>query len=200
MRLTGRSLTSERGGRPVFDDISFAIGDGDLLTVTGPNGAGKSTLLRIIAGLLPATAGDVRVEPEPDGPRGIAMHYLGHRDGLKPALTVRENIIFWRSTAGATGLTPIEALDRVRLPHLIDLPAGILSAGQKRRVAIARLLAVQRPIWLLDEPTAALDAQSEGELGDIIGEHIAGGGMVVAATHLKLPVAATQNIAMGGRG
>jgi heme exporter protein A len=197
MRLTANGLASERGGRPVFDDISFAIGDGDLFTVTGPNGAGKSTLLRIIAGLLPATAGEVVLDPEPDGPRGIEMHYLGHRDGLKSALSVRENIVFWRRTAGESGLTPMEALERVRLPHLIDLPAAFLSAGQKRRVAISRLLAVERPIWLLDEPTAALDAQSEAELGDIISEHIGAGGMVVAATHLKLPVAATQTIVLG---
>ncbi len=200
MRLSGTGLASERGGRPVFDNLSFAIGDGDLLTVTGPNGAGKSTLLRIIAGFLPQTEGEIVLDPDPDGPRGIAMHYLGHRDGLKSAMTVRENIVFWRKTAGETGLSPMEALERVRLPHLIDLPAGYLSAGQKRRVAISRLLAVQRPIWLLDEPTAALDAQSEGELGGIIGEHIEGGGMVIAATHLKLPIAATQNIVLGAGG
>ena len=197
MRLTATGLASERGGRRVFDNLSFDIGDGDLLTVTGPNGAGKSTLLRILAGLLPETAGAIALEPDPDAARGTQMHYLGHRDGLKAALSVRENIEFWRHTAGATGLVPIAALERVRLPHLIDLPAAYLSAGQKRRVAITRLLAVARPIWLLDEPTAALDAQSEIELGGIIAGHIEVGGIVVAATHLKLPVAATKTIALG---
>ena len=197
MQLTAMEIGSERGGRPIFDGISFSVSDGDLFIVTGPNGAGKSTLLRIVAGLLPATEGTIALDPPQDGSRGVWMHYLGHRDGLKSALSVRENLNFWRRTAGPTGLEPLEALDRVRLGHLIDMPAGYLSAGQKRRVAIARLLAVSRPIWLLDEPTAALDAQSEAELGEIIAEHIAANGMVLAATHLKLPVEATQRLEMG---
>ena len=197
MRLTATKLASERGGRLIFDDISFALGDGDLLAITGPNGSGKSTLLRIVAGLLPASDGAVELDPEPDGARGVAMHYLGHRDGLKSALSVGENVEFWRRTAGATGLEPPEALDRVRLGHLIDLPAAYLSAGQKRRVAITRLLAVSRPIWLLDEPTAALDTQSEAELGEIIAEHVGFGGLVLAATHLELPVASTQSLGLG---
>ena len=197
MRLTATGLASERGGRPVFDEVSFSIGDGELVIVTGQNGAGKSTLLRIVAGLLPEVAGVIALDPDVDAPRGTQMHYLGHRDGLKSALSVRENIDFWRWTAGASGLAPIDALERVRLAHLVDLPAAYLSAGQKRRVAITRLLAAKRPIWLLDEPTAALDAQSEAELGAIIDDHIVGGGMVMAATHLKLPVAPTQNIRLG---
>jgi heme exporter protein A len=200
MKLTVSQLVSERGERLVFEGISFEVGDGQLLTITGPNGAGKSTLLRIIAGFLPATDGDILVDPTPDAPRGTLMHYLGHRDGLKSAMSVRENIDFWRATAGSSGLSPIEALDRVRLDHLIDLPAAYLSAGQKRRVAIARLVAVYRPIWLLDEPTAALDTQSEQELGSIIREHIEAGGMALAATHLQLPVEATKNLALGGTG
>lgn len=197
MQLTANDLVSERGGRLVFEDVSFSVGDGDLFTITGPNGAGKSTLLRIVAGLLPATAGSIAIDPLPEGPRGSLMHYLGHREGLKSALSVRENIAFWRATSGATGLSPLDALDRVRLGHLIDTPAAYLSAGQRRRVAIARLLAVKRPIWILDEPTSALDAQSEIELGEIIAEHIAEDGIVLAATHLKMPVPATQTLRMG---
>jgi heme exporter protein A len=197
MRLTATGLASERGGRPVFDGISFGLGGGELVTVTGPNGAGKSTLLRIVAGLLPASAGRIELDPAPDAPRGTQMHYLGHRDGLKAALSVRENVAFWRKTAGATGLEPLAALERMRLSHLIDLPAAYLSAGQKRRVAIARLLAIVRPIWLLDEPTAALDAQSEAEIGEIISAHIAGGGIVIAATHQKLPVEAARTVRLG---
>jgi len=199
MRLSGDDLASERGGRMVFEGLSFAVADADLLTIVGPNGAGKSTLLRIIAGLLPATEGAIAVDPAPEGPRGSLMHYLGHRERLKSALSVRENISFWRRTAGETGLTPLEALERVRLDHLIDTPAAYLSAGQRRRVAIARLLAVHRPIWLLDEPTSALDAQSEAELGGIIAEHVAADGIVIAATHLKLPTPATQTLEMEAR-
>ncbi len=197
MKLTVSQLASERGGRPVFGDLSFEVEDGDLLTITGPNGAGKSTLLRIIAGFLLPTNGDIVLEPAIDSARGTLMHYLGHRDGLKMALSVRENINFWRATSGATGLSPMEALERVRLDHLIDMPAAYLSAGQKRRVAVSRLLAVQRPIWLLDEPTAALDAQSETELGSIIADHVKAGGIALAATHLKMPVSATKNLQLG---
>src|SRR3970040_65108 len=118
MRLTAAGLGSERGGRRVFRDISFQLGERGLLAVTGPNGSGKSTLLRIIAGLLPATEGTVALDPLPDGPRGVAMHYLGHRDGLKSALTVRENLAFWRRICDGPGASPLDALDRVRLPHL----------------------------------------------------------------------------------
>lgn len=198
MKLTVSDLASERGGRLVFEGLGFGIGDGELMTVTGPNGAGKSTLLRIIAGFLRPSAGTVNVEPASDLPRGAHMHYLGHRNGLKTAMSVRENLDFWRSMSGASGMTPMEALERVRLDHLIDMPAAYLSAGQTRRVAIARLLAVSRPIWLLDEPTAALDGQSEIELGTIIEEHVSGGGIVLAATHLKLPIAANQSLPLGG--
>lgn len=199
MRLSGDDLASERGARLVFEGLSFAVTDADLLTIVGPNGAGKSTLLRIIAGLLPATEGTISLDPQPDTHRGTLMHYLGHRDGLKAALTVRENLDFWRRTTGENGATPLEALERVRLAHVIDTPAAYLSAGQKRRVAIARLLAVKRPIWLLDEPTSALDAQSETELGGIIAEHIEADGIIIAATHLKLPTPATQTLEMGSR-
>jgi heme exporter protein A len=197
MRLTVSGLASERGGRAVFDGISFSAGDGELLTITGPNGAGKSTLLRILAGLLPVTEGRIELDPAPEAVRGTQMHYLGHRDGLKAAMSVRENVAFWRKTGGATGLEPLEALERVRLSHLIDLPAAYLSAGQKRRVAIARLLAIVRPIWLLDEPTATLDAQSEADIGELISAQLASGGMVIAATHQRLPVDATRSIRLG---
>lgn len=197
MRLSVADLASERGGRIIFEGVSFSLGDGDLFTVTGPNGAGKSTLLRIVAGLLPAASGTISLDVEIDAPPGTLMHYLGHREGLKPALTVRENLVFWRRVADETGLPPLDALDRIGLGHIIDTPAAYLSAGQKRRVAIARLLAVKRPIWLLDEPTSALDARSEVRLGEIIAEHIGEGGMVLAATHLAMPVAATGSYAMG---
>ena len=197
MQLIVSDLSSERGSRLIFEGVSFSLGDGDLFTVTGPNGAGKSTLLRIIAGLLPAISGTISVDPEVSVARGTLMHYLGHREGLKSALTVHENLTFWRRTGGEAGLPILDALDMVELGHVVDTPAAYLSAGQKRRVAIARLLTVQRPIWLLDEPTSALDAQSEVRLGEIIGEHVGSGGMVLAATHLTMPVAATGTLDMG---
>ncbi|MCW5718329.1 MAG: heme ABC exporter ATP-binding protein CcmA [Bauldia sp.] len=198
MRLTGSGLASERGGRLIFEDVGFDLSDGELLAITGPNGAGKSTLLRIVAGLLPVTEGRVAATPETDGPLNTFMHYLGHRDGLKAALTVRENLDFWQKTADSDGgIAPLDALERVRLLHAVDMPAAYLSAGMRRRVAIARLLVVRRPIWLLDEPTSALDARSEGELGDLIAGHLAGGGLVLAATHLKLPVPITKSLVLG---
>lgn len=197
MRLTGADISSERGGRLVFENVGFSVSDGELLAVVGPNGAGKSTLLRIIAGLLPPTTGTIAIDPEPDDAPNTLMHYLGHRDGLKSAMTVHENLEFWKATGGDDGLSPLDALDAVRLGHLIDVPAGYLSAGQRRRVAIARLLALSRPIWLLDEPTSALDAASERELGEIIARHIEAGGIVIAATHLVLPVAVTRRLELG---
>ncbi len=201
MRLTGSGLASERGGRLVFENVGFDLSDGELLAITGPNGAGKSTLLRIVAGLLPATQGQVLAEPATDGPLNTFMHYLGHRDGLKASLSVRENLEFWQKTADSDGgIAPLDALDRVRLLHAVDMPSAYLSAGMRRRVAIARLLIVRRPIWLLDEPTSALDARSEGELGALIAEHLAAGGLALAATHLKLPVPVTKSLVLGNAG
>jgi heme exporter protein A len=198
MRLTGTGLASERGGRLIFEGVGFDLSDGELLAITGPNGAGKSTLLRIVAGLLPASEGRVEATPATDGPLNAFMHYLGHRDGLKSALTVRENLDFWQKTADSDGgIDPLDALERVRLLHAVDMPAAFLSAGMRRRVAIARLLIVRRPIWLLDEPTSALDARSEVELGELIAGHLSGGGVVVAATHLKLPVPVTKSLRLG---
>ncbi len=197
MRLRGSGLAAERGGRLVFSDVDFAIAGGGLLALTGPNGAGKSTLLRIMAGLLRHAAGSIALDPAPDGPRGIAMHYLGHLDALKAAMTVRENLAFWQRTCGDTGLPLLDALDEVGLGHIVDTPAAYLSAGQRRRVAIARLLAVKRPVWLLDEPTAALDAASEATLGRLLAGHLAGGGIAVAATHLPLPVAPAATLRLG---
>ena len=199
MRLTAEGVSSERGGRLVFEGLSFTVGDGETLAVVGPNGSGKSTLLRILAGLLPETAGSVTIDPEPEISRSGVMHYLGHRDGLKQAMSVRENLDFWQKIFADPGLSPLDALDRVRLGHLIDLPTSYLSAGQRRRVAIARLLAVRRPIWLLDEPTSALDAASEKDLGAIMAEHLAAGGTIVAATHLSLPVPNARRLDLGSR-
>ena len=191
MRINGDDLAAQRGGRSVFSGVSFDLADGGLLAVTGPNGAGKSTLLRLIAGFMEPTAGRLIV-----GPEAMGLHYLGHLDGLKAALTVRQNLAFWQRVSGG-GADIAAALARVGLASAIDLPVGVLSAGQRHRVAIARLLLAERPLWLLDEPATALDAAAERTLGAIIAGHIAGGGMAIVATHRPLPVAPTATLALG---
>jgi heme exporter protein A len=197
MRLVATGLGAVRGGRAVFAEKSFAVASGELLALTGPNGSGKSTLLRLVAGLVRPAAGTVSLDPAPEEGIGRAVHYLGHLDALKAPLTVAENLAFWRKIWGGDGLSPDAALDRVGLGHLADLPAGILSAGQRRRAAIARLFLSQRPVWLLDEPTTALDAAAEKTLGRLIEEHLSGGGIVLAATHRPLPVAPAATLALG---
>lgn len=195
MHLSGNDLAAVRGGRSVFVGLSFALGDGDLLAVTGPNGSGKSTLLRIVADLLKPSAGAISVEPAAEAGIGTAVHYLGHLDCLKPSLTVADNLAFWAHLWGGGPSAP--ALDAVGLAHAADLPAGVLSAGQKRRVALARLLLVRRPIWLLDEPATALDAAAEATLGRLIAAHLATGGMAMVATHRDLPLAPTARLELG---
>jgi heme exporter protein A len=199
MRLAGTGLAAVRGGRRVFDGVSFAVEAGGLLAVTGPNGSGKSTLLRLIAGLVRPASGALSLDPLGEDGLSGQIHYLGHLDALKTVFTVGENLSFWRKIWRAPGLGEAEALDRVGLAALIDLPAGLLSAGQRRRVAIARLLLARRPIWLLDEPTTALDDEAEQNLGRLLAEHLSEGGMVVAATHRALPVTATTALALGQR-
>ena len=173
-----------------------------MLAVTGPNGAGKSTLLRALAGLLPLSDGTVTCTGLP-GETTLAghAHYLGHRDALKSALTARENLAFWAAMLalpGAGGLSPQAALARLALPQVADFPVSYLSAGQKRRVALARLLVAHRPVWLLDEPTTALDAASQQVVADMMEEHLAKGGIVIAATHTGLGVAGVRELRLGG--
>lgn len=197
MRLVANELAVERGGRTIFERISFGLAAGELLALTGANGSGKSTLLRLIAGLLRPAAGTLALEPRQDGDIGEHVHYLGHLDSLKPNFTLAENLSFWQHVWRGAGLAPVEALDRVGLAGLVDLPAGFLSAGQRRRVAIARLLLADRPIWLLDEPTTALDADSEIGLGRLIEAHLADGGLAIAATHRSLPVEPSATLTLG---
>ncbi|MDR4305706.1 heme ABC exporter ATP-binding protein CcmA [Chelatococcus sambhunathii] len=184
MRLVAEDLIVARGGRPVLDGVSLSVAAGGALTVTGPNGAGKSTLLRVLAGLINPLAGRVRLEDDAFEPRE-RMHLLGHLDAVKNGLSVEQNLRFARDLLGGAGDLGT-ALDRVGLSALADLPGGVLSAGQRRRLALARLLTAPRPIWLLDEPTAALDAAGQALLVDLVAEHRAKGGLVVAATHLPL--------------
>jgi len=197
--LLAENVAVARGGCPIFERVSFILEAGDLLAVTGANGAGKSTLLRAVAGLLPLAAGTIRFETErqEDVVIGENTHYFGHLDGLKPSLTVRDNLSLWAKVAGRAGLSTIEALEEVELDHLDDLPAGYLSAGQRRRASLARLLVMRRPIWLLDEPTSALDARSEAIFGSLLADHLAQGGLALAATHRPLPVESHATLALG---
>ena len=200
MRLFADSLACRRSSRVVFDNLSFEAEAGEALAIVGPNGAGKSTLLRVIAGLLPVFAGRVGVEPTPDDtPVAELCHYVGHRDALKPALTPRESLAFWQTMLGRPALAPDEALAILGLSHAADLPSAYLSAGQRRRLAFARLLVARRPIWLLDEPQSALDAASRDRLAGLMGAHCAEGGIILAATHdpLGLPV---RTLDLGARG
>jgi heme exporter protein A len=202
MRLIADKLAGERGGELVFSNIGFALGKGESLTVTGPNGAGKSTLLRVVAGLLPAAAGRIALEGggEEWPTLGGALHYLGHRNAMKAALTVIENLRFWQDYNGAPRIAVDEALEAVGLEAIGHLPFGYLSTGQRRRASIARLLVSHRPIWLLDEPTAGLDRASEERFADLMRSHLANGGIIVAATHLPLGLEGSKALAMEGRG
>jgi heme exporter protein A len=188
MILSAEALCCQRGGRSIFEGLGFSVAGGEALLVTGRNGAGKSSLLRMIAGLLRIAGGTLSLAGG-DAERSIGeqAHYLGHSDALKSALTVEENLAFWTAWLGGGG-DPHESLAAVGLDTLAELPAAYLSAGQKRRLSIARLVAVKRPLWLLDEPTSALDTSSQAVLLDLMREHLAGGGMMVAATHLPLEI------------
>jgi len=198
MRLSGRDLACLRGGREVFVGLNFSADSGEALLVTGHNGAGKTTLLRLIAGLLEPAQGEIElVGGAPDASLPEQAHYLGHRDALKPALTVLENLQFWYAFLGGRDAPAASALDPVGLAGLAGLPAGYLSAGQRRRLSVARLLAAPRPVWLLDEPTAALDAAGQQRLLGLMQAHLAGGGIIVAATHGPLGLAGAKELRLG---
>jgi len=184
MRLSAVDLACYRGGRDVFAGLNFAVSSGEALAVTGRNGAGKSSLLRCIGGLVRLAEGRLSLEGG-DSVLSIAeqAHYLGHQDALKPSLSVAENLRFWAGFLGAARLDIDAPLEAVELDALADLPAAYLSAGQRRRLSIARLIAVKRPIWLLDEPTSTLDAAAQGRLAQLMRAHLAGGGLIVAAIH-----------------
>jgi heme exporter protein A len=187
----GRALGCIRGGRAVFAGLDFAVAPGDALILLGPNGSGKSSLLRVMAGLLRPTVGQVLwgEVPAADEPEAHAArtHYVGHHDAIKPVLSVAENLRFWarlHEPHAATAARAVDgALDCFGLAHLRDVPGKMLSAGQKRRTNLARLLAAPSPLWLLDEPTTALDKGSIKVLEAVMARHRAAGGMVVLSTH-----------------
>lgn len=199
MRLSGRGVSCARGGRPVFSGLDFEANSGEALAVVGANGSGKTSLLRMIAGLLVLAGGSITIE---GGGAELTLpeqaHYLGHRDALKPALSVIENLSFWRDFLGGEWSDVRETLATVGLGHAALLPAAYLSAGQKRRLSLARLLTVNRPIWLLDEPGSALDAAGASMFAGMMNDHLARGGLIVAATHGPLGITARE-LRIGGR-
>ncbi len=198
MRLLGRGVSCVRGGREVFSALDFEASSGEALAVTGPNGSGKTSLLRLTAGLLAVSGGSIGLDGgEAELTLPEQAHYLGHRDALKPALSVAENLIFWRDFLGGEPFDAGKSLAAVGLDHAARLPAAYLSAGQRRRLSIARLLAVRRPVWLLDEPTNALDTAGQKLFAGLMGDHLSQGGLIIAATHAPLGVQARE-LRIGG--
>jgi heme exporter protein A len=196
MRLTAVDLACRRGGRDVFSGVSFNIGAGELLAITGRNGAGKSSLLRIVAGLIRPVGGRLWLEGgDPELSLAEQVHYLGHQDPVKPSLSVLENLQFW-ATFFAGAIKVDDALELVGLGAIATLPAGYLSAGQRRRLSIARLIAVKRPIWLLDEPTSTLDAAAQQRVAEFMRSHLSEGGLVLAATHSALGPSNIQELSL----
>jgi heme exporter protein A len=195
MRLTASDLACRRGDRDVFADVNFSVASGESLAIRGRNGAGKSSLLRMVVGLIRLAAGRLALEgADPELTVAEQAHYLGHQDALKPSLSVAENLRFWTDFLGAGAIEIGAPLEAVGLAALADLPAAYLSAGQRRRLSIARLLAVKRPIWLLDEPTSTLDAAAQERLVEIMQAHLAGGGLILAATHGALGIEGSQEL------
>ena len=201
MQLVAENLVLERGGRNVVDGLSLRLEPGAALVLTGPNGSGKSTLLRALAGYLRPAAGSVHITGiGNDREVSEVCHFVGHLDGIKSHLTAAENLTFWATYLGgpANVAARVEAaLQEFALDALADIPAGYLSAGQKRRLALARLAAAQRPLWLLDEPTVSLDAASVEVLVAAINAHLKSGGLAVIATHVPMALAPMQQIRLG---
>jgi len=196
MALAVEGLVCIRGERQLFHDLNFRLAPGEALLLHGPNGSGKSSLLRLLAGFLPPAAGRVLwngalIDDDPDIHRS-RLHYLGHQDALKPQLSAEENLLFWARLLGLTAAAAVAitqtALDAAGLHRQRRLPGRYLSAGQRRRLALARLLVAPVPLWLLDEPTNALDSAAVAWLGDILAQHRRRGGIVLLASHVAVPL------------
>jgi heme exporter protein A len=192
VRLIGQHVCIFRGDRLVLNDVAFAVPAGGALLLLGPNGAGKSTLLRALAGLKRLDAGVVTVDGDAEYAGKAA--YLGHLDAIKPGLTAAENLAF---AARLSGRPAADALHAADLAPLANLPARMLSAGQKRRLALARLALSAAPIWLLDEPTLGLDTAAVSRFGSALADHRNVGGVVIAATHLPLPLPDAAELRLG---
>ncbi|MFZ5673918.1 MAG: heme ABC exporter ATP-binding protein CcmA [Pseudomonadota bacterium] len=196
VELKADSLACQRGGRTVFTDVNFTLSSGQLLELRGPNGAGKSSLLRLIAGLGEAVSGRITLTGgSGDLSIGQQAHYAAHQEAIKSPLTVAENLDFWAGFLG--GGDKAAALAAFDLEALADYPAALLSAGQKRRLSLARLALVPRLLWLLDEPTVGLDANSLGRLTRLLRSHLTGGGLAVVATHAPLDLTADATLVLG---
>ncbi|MEQ8709612.1 MAG: heme ABC exporter ATP-binding protein CcmA [Rhodospirillales bacterium] len=199
MSFSGHALTCQRGGRLVFTGLDFAVGTGDALLLTGANGSGKSSLLRMMAGLLTPAEGNLRLDGNPvtDDPDNwrASLAFVGHHDPVKPVMTVRENLGFWASLAGSDRLD--EALAAFGLEDLADTPGRFLSAGQRRRTNLARLLVSRARVWLLDEPSTALDRHATSRLETVMAAHRAAGGMIVASSHIPLELEQAARLTLG---
>jgi heme exporter protein A len=196
--LAAHTVSCQRGGRTVFRDVSFSLAPGEALLVTGPNGAGKTSLLRQVAGLLPLAGGELRLDgADAEIERPELCHYVGHLNAVKTSLSVAENLAFWSEFLGADAASLKPALDAFGLAPLADLPAGLLSAGQKRKLALSRLFAAKRPIWLLDEPQTSLDTASLKLLDAALASHLDGGGIAIVASHVALKAKFARKLALG---
>jgi len=194
MRLVAVDMACHRGGRDVFAGVSFTVASGEALTVSGRNGAGKSSLLRMVVGLVRLAGGRLALDGgDPELSIAEQAHYLGHQDALKGSLSVAENLQFWGGFLGGSD-DVAEPLEAVGLGSLAGLPAAYLSAGQRRRLSIARLLAAPRPIWLLDEPTSSLDAAAQDRLAELMRAHLSQGGLILAASHGPIGLSNSQEL------
>ena len=196
--LAAHDISCQRGGRTIFQGLSFGLAPGEALLVSGPNGAGKTSLLRQIAGLLPLAAGAFHLEGAgPDAVLPELCHYVGHANAVKASLSVSENLAFWADFLNEGGAGLKRALAAFGLTPLADLPAGLLSAGQKRKLALSRLFAAPRPIWLLDEPQSLLDAASLKLLDAAIKDHLGARGIALVASHTPPKTKFAHRLALG---
>ncbi|PCI84642.1 MAG: heme ABC exporter ATP-binding protein CcmA [Hyphomicrobiales bacterium] len=205
-RIIIQNLSAQKGERLLFEDIGFTLKTGQSLLLKGPNGSGKTTLLHILAGADQPKGGDVNIytissgeTPRHDGVIGIS-HFITHQDALKKSLTVRENLTFWTEYMGGDKTRIDSALRTVGLEPMPHILAARLSAGQKKRLMLARLLTISHPLWLLDEPSVSLDDDGQKLLTKLMQEHISAGGILIAASHLPLGIEFNHTLTLtGGR-